>query len=147
MPILMHSPFHEKMKEGANSSCAHGDIKKRGGKQGREGQPPLHSVVLRLCRAGLRLCFFAAPGGDFRNRAVPGVFHSGHDRGRIQGTLVIRDHHAVLQQIYGHLRNTGQLRHALFYSGRAGGSGHTGNIKLFLAHIHPFFLSCEVLPF
>ena len=144
-----HGVIHAQQpdRQGPVHHVSHGDIEEGDREQGREDQPLLHGFVLRLCRADFRFCFFAALARGLWGHTIPGVLHRSHDGGSIQNALVIRDCHAVLQQVYGHLRNTGQLCHTLFYSGGASGAGHTGDIELFLLHVHPFFPVCKVLIF
>ena len=138
-----HGVFHAQQPDRQRPvhHVSHGDIEEGDREQCGEEQPLLQGFVLRLCRADFRLCFFAAPGGGFQDSAVPGVFHCGHDGVRTHSLLIIRDCHAVLQQVHGHLRNTGQLCHTLFYSGGASGASHTGYIKLFFFHSGPSFCS------
>ena len=49
---------------------------------------------------------------------------------------VVFHHHGVLQQIDRHRRDAGQLAHAFFHVGAAGGAGHAGHVE-FLFHSHP----------
>ncbi len=138
-PLRKYPPHH----------MPHRYVEQWNGKQCGQKQPLFHLSIFFLRCVCFWLCCPVRRSvytlllilNRFRKCPISGFFNCLHNSHRIQNRLIIRSNHTVFQQVYGYLLYSRQLRYTFLNSCRAGGTGHTRNVKLLLLQNYPFFLS------